>query len=144
MYEVADRLHSRPPAMDATEIRPGEIRQKLSLAISTWPKERQRVRRKIRYGYPLRRGIDLIRASSALKDAVEMHGRHASRGRQSPDNVSMLIDEALRRQDRRKFERQLLKHAGSDLRMDVHHGQDRRRRLPNVERDIEAVTDKHF
>src|ERR1700722_13641981 len=79
-----------------------------------------------------------------MKDTVKTQGSHASRGRQSPDDVSVFIDKALCRQDRRNFERRLLKHAGSDLRMDIHHRQDGRRWLPHVERDIEAVTDKHF
>src|ERR1700690_3823918 len=68
MNEVADRLHPRPPAIDAAEARPGEIREQLGLAISARAEKRQRVRRKIRYGHRLRGGVESIRASIAIKD----------------------------------------------------------------------------
>ena len=74
MNEVADRLHPRPAAVDAAEVRPGEIGEQFGLAITAWPKERQRVRRKIRHGEPLRGVVDLIlacrRSRKTRQDAV--------------------------------------------------------------------------
>jgi hypothetical protein len=79
-----------------------------------------------------------------MKDAIKTQGCYASRSRQSPDDVSVIVNKALGRHDWEKFERRLLHHAGPDLRMDIHHRQDGGRRLPNVERDIKAIANMHF
>jgi hypothetical protein len=42
MNEIADGLYAGPPPADSPEIRPGEIGEKVGLAISAGPEERQR------------------------------------------------------------------------------------------------------
>jgi hypothetical protein len=141
MNKIADRLHPRPSAANAAEIRPSEIREQLGLAISARPKERERVRRKIRHRHDLSIRIDLILASIGAKNALETERRYASRCRQSPYDVSAFIDKAFGRHDWREFELRFLGHAAPSIGVDIHHSQDGRRRLHEIERDIEAVTD---
>ena len=144
MNEVADRLHARPSAIDAAEVPPGEIGKQIGFAISARPKEWQRVGREFRHRHCFRSGVDLIRAPVGVIDAIETQRSDASRRRQPPDDVSAVIDKALSRYDRRKLELRFLGDSAPDVGMDIHHRQDGRRRLHQVECDIEAVADKHF
>lgn len=67
MNEIADRLHPRPPPADRAEVRPGEIREKVGLAVSARPEERQRILRKVGRGDRFGIGIDLISRPSLRK-----------------------------------------------------------------------------
>ena len=97
MNEIADGLHAGPPSADGAEVRPGEIRQEVGLAISTGPQERQRIGWEVRRPDYFGVDVDLIRAAIAAKDPLKSQRRRPGRRSQPPQDVAVAVDKTLGR-----------------------------------------------